>query len=60
MAIELERKIIEGIEIRCSKCDYVWFYKKGIPKYRTHCPKCNSTKNNVNQELFGKWHPEVK
>lgn len=41
------------IEIHCYKCGHVWLFSKGIPRYRVHCPKCQSTANDVNEVLFG-------
>jgi len=42
-------------EVICLKCAHRWHYE-GSLKSRVHCPKCGSTKNNLNRKIFGKWN----
>lgn len=43
--------------VTCLRCEYVWTYSKGIPTYRIKCPRCNSSQNDLNREVFGLWQP---
>jgi predicted Zn-ribbon and HTH transcriptional regulator len=57
--LNLKKINVKGYLAKCDKCGYEWIYTRGIPKYWISCPKCKSKKNNINHEIFGKWHPEV-
>jgi ribosomal protein S14 len=54
------KKKIERIHVRCLVCCYEWDYSRGFPpKYRVKCPRCGSTRNDLNRKAFGIWRPEA-
>ena len=40
--------------VYCPRGGHHWKYSKGKPKYRIRCPKCRSTRNELNRYVFGK------
>jgi len=53
----METTKIQAIQVNCKKCKHKWLYTRGKPEYRIRCPKCHSSKNDLNSELFGVWTP---
>jgi len=53
--IRLPQKSTKTAEVVCLKCGHGWRYE-GSLRSRIHCPKCGSTKNDVNRKIFGKWN----
>lgn len=44
--------------VTCLNCKHQWNYR-GVLTRRTECPKCGSTKNDLNRQQFGKWRPDA-
>lgn len=42
------------VRVECLKCGNKWTYQ-GTLKSRIRCPKCHSSRNEVNRKLFGKY-----
>ena len=53
-SIAIPEKRKRTAEVVCLKCGHRWHYE-GSLRSRIHCPKCGSTKNNLNRKIFGKW-----
>ena len=41
-------------KVECLKCGKRWVYR-GMLKSRIRCPKCHSSKNEVNRKEFGRF-----
>ena len=50
--IEISESQIKIIDVGCLKCGHKWTYR-GMLKSRIRCPKCRSSRNEVNREIFG-------
>jgi len=44
-------------DVHCLKCGYKWHYI-GFLKSRIRCPRCGSSKNEVNRKTFGRFRAE--
>jgi Primosomal protein N'' (replication factor Y) - superfamily II helicase len=56
-AVDIPSEPKKRADMICLKCGHRWQYE-GSLKSRVHCPKCGSTKNELNRKTFGKWHLE--
>jgi len=59
--ITKNKQILQARGITCLRCDYTWNYFGRLSsdslkiKNRCRCPKCHSSQNNFNREIFGRF-----
>jgi len=52
--IKIPRPKLKMAQVTCLECGHQWTYKGTLTR-RVECPRCGSTKNEVNRKVFGKW-----
>ena len=61
--ITKNKQILQARGITCLRCNHTWNYFGRLSassdslkiKNRCRCPKCHSSQNNLNREIFGRF-----